>query len=173
MLWNPRESRLNGKSGEAVETNAKLDKLLLAVNEAYDTLVGRKQPFDAEAVKNLFQGGMATQTTLLKLFDRHVESMRQRIGVDRSPRSLPNHIYTQRAVAEFIKKKSELYAPELTEMFGKALNLLGVEKAFVVHGHDGMDEMTTTTLTRVTELNDGMIKTYDVDPLTYFDSASH
>ena len=62
-----------------------------------------------------------------------------------------------------------VYAPELTEMFGKALNLLGVEKAFVVHGHDGMDEMTTTTLTRVTELNDGMIKTYDVDPLTYFD----
>ena len=53
-------------------------------------------------------------------------------------------------------------------MFGKALNLLGVEKAFVVHGHDGMDEMTTTDLTRVTELNDGMIKTYDVDPMNYF-----
>lgn len=62
-----------------------------------------------------------------------------------------------------------VYAPQLTEMFGKALNLLGVEKAFVVHGHDGMDEMTTTGLTRVTELNAGMIKTYDVDPLTYFD----
>lgn len=62
-----------------------------------------------------------------------------------------------------------VYAPELTEMFGKALDLLGVEKAFVVHGHDGMDEMTTTDLTRVTELNAGMIKTYDVDPLTYFD----
>ena len=62
-----------------------------------------------------------------------------------------------------------VYAPELTEMFAKALALLGVEKAFVVHGHDGMDEMTTTDLTRVTELNDGMIKTYDVDPLTYFE----
>ncbi|WP_320040362.1 anthranilate phosphoribosyltransferase [uncultured Desulfobacter sp.] len=61
-----------------------------------------------------------------------------------------------------------VYAPELTEMFGKALDLLGVEKAFVVHGLDGMDEMTTTNLTRVTELNDGMIKTYDVDPVTYF-----
>lgn len=119
-LWNPRESRLNGKSGEAVETNAKLDKLLLAVSEAYDTLIGRKKPFDAEAVKNLFQGGMATQTTLLKLFDRHVESMRLRIGVDRSPRSLPNHIYTRRAVAEFIKKKfnvSDLAFGQLSEQF--------------------------------------------------------
>jgi site-specific recombinase XerD len=119
-LWNPRESRLNGKSGEAVETNAKLDKLLLSVNEAYNTLVGRKQPFDAETVKNLFQGGMTTQTTLLRLFDRHVESMKQRIGVDRSPRSLPNHIYTRRAVAEFIKKKfnaSDLAFGQLSEQF--------------------------------------------------------
>ena len=33
-LWNARESRLDGKSREAVETNAKLDKLLLAVNAA-------------------------------------------------------------------------------------------------------------------------------------------
>ncbi len=31
-LWNPRESRLNGKSKEAVETNARIEKLLLAVN---------------------------------------------------------------------------------------------------------------------------------------------
>ncbi|MCG8614883.1 MAG: anthranilate phosphoribosyltransferase, partial [Desulfobacterales bacterium] len=62
-----------------------------------------------------------------------------------------------------------VFAPELTEMFARALKLLGVEKAFVVHGHDGMDEMTVTDLTRVTELSDGMIKTYDVDPLNYFD----
>jgi site-specific recombinase XerD len=120
MLWNPRESRLNGKSGEAVETNAKLDKLLLAVNEAYDTLIGRKQPFDAEAVKNLFQGGMATQTTLLKVFDIHIERVKQRIGVDRSPRTLPNHIYTRRVVAEFIKKKfnaSDLAFGQLSEQF--------------------------------------------------------
>jgi anthranilate phosphoribosyltransferase len=61
-----------------------------------------------------------------------------------------------------------VFAPELTEMFARALKLLGVEKAFVVHGHDGMDEMTVTDLTRVTELSDGMIKTYDVDPLNYF-----
>ena len=33
-LWNPRESRLNGKSREAVEINAKIDKLLLDINAA-------------------------------------------------------------------------------------------------------------------------------------------
>ncbi|MCP4718499.1 MAG: anthranilate phosphoribosyltransferase [Desulfobacteraceae bacterium] len=62
-----------------------------------------------------------------------------------------------------------VYAPALTEMFARALKLLGVEKAFVVHGHDGMDEITTTDLTRISELSDNTIKSYDLDPLNYFD----
>ncbi len=62
-----------------------------------------------------------------------------------------------------------VYAPGLTEMFAQALKLLGVERAFVVHGHDGMDEITTTNLTRVSELCDNTIKSYDLDPLNYFE----
>jgi anthranilate phosphoribosyltransferase len=62
-----------------------------------------------------------------------------------------------------------VYAPGLTEMFAKALLRLGVTKAFVVHGHDGMDEITTTGLTRVSELSNGRIKSYDLDPRHYFD----
>ncbi|MCF6245871.1 MAG: anthranilate phosphoribosyltransferase [Desulfobacula sp.] len=62
-----------------------------------------------------------------------------------------------------------VYAPRLTEMFAQALKLLGVENAFVVHGHDGMDEITTTTLTRVSELSDQTIRSYDLDPLDYFE----
>ena len=38
-LWNARESRLNGKSREAVEVNTKIEKLLLAVNSAFE--IGR------------------------------------------------------------------------------------------------------------------------------------
>ena len=40
-LWNPRESRLNGKSKVAVEINAKIDKLLLAINSAFDSILER------------------------------------------------------------------------------------------------------------------------------------
>lgn len=50
-LWNPRESRLDGKSKEAVEVNAKIDKLLLAINSAYESLVERKTDFDAKGDK--------------------------------------------------------------------------------------------------------------------------
>jgi anthranilate phosphoribosyltransferase len=58
-----------------------------------------------------------------------------------------------------------VFSPELTEPFANVLRLLGSKRAFIVHGHDGMDEMTTTTTTRVSELVDGQVKTYDFDPL--------
>lgn len=62
-----------------------------------------------------------------------------------------------------------VYTQELTEMFAKALNLLGVSKAFVVHGHDGMDEITTTTLTRISALHDERIRSFDLNPLDFFE----
>ena len=40
-LWNARESRLNGKSREAVVTNGKLERLLLSVQSAYRVLYER------------------------------------------------------------------------------------------------------------------------------------
>ncbi|MEJ5349105.1 MAG: anthranilate phosphoribosyltransferase [Desulfosoma sp.] len=57
-----------------------------------------------------------------------------------------------------------VFAPELTEMFAKALQLLGTRRAFVVHGHDGLDEISACAPTRVTELQDGLVRTYDLDP---------
>lgn len=61
-----------------------------------------------------------------------------------------------------------VFAPQLTEMFARALKLLGVRRALVVHGHDGMDEITICAPTRVSELKAGTIRTYDIDPLTFF-----
>jgi len=104
-LWNPRESRLNGKSREAFETNVKIDKLLLAVNSAFDSLVERKKPFDAEAVKNLFQGSMNSQITLLVLLDNYIDGLKARIGIDCAPTTLSTYIYTHRSLGKFIKKK--------------------------------------------------------------------
>ena len=60
-----------------------------------------------------------------------------------------------------------VYAPELTEMFAHALRLLGTRRAFVVHGHDGMDELTICDATRVSELDNGVVKTYDLAPERY------
>ncbi len=61
-----------------------------------------------------------------------------------------------------------VYAPHLTEMFADTLKQLGVKRAFVVHGHDGMDEISVCAPTRVSELNDGLTRTYDFSPEPYF-----
>ena len=60
-----------------------------------------------------------------------------------------------------------VFAAELTEPFAEVLGRLGSRRAFVVHGHDGMDEITTTASTRVSELVDGRVKTYELDPLQF------
>lgn len=61
-----------------------------------------------------------------------------------------------------------VYNPRLTEMFAGVLKKLGTKKAFVVHGSDGLDEATVTGETRVTELQDGLITTYNIDPVELF-----
>jgi len=57
-----------------------------------------------------------------------------------------------------------VFAPELTEMFAQALQLLGTTSALVVHGHDGLDEITVCDQTRISQLKDGQVRTYDLDP---------
>ena len=104
-LWNPRESRLNGKSKEAVEINAKIDKLLLAVNSAFGSLVERKKPFDAESVKSLYQGSMDSQMTLLASLDNYIDGLKVRVGIDVAPTTLSTYVYTHRSLGNFIKKK--------------------------------------------------------------------
>jgi len=61
-----------------------------------------------------------------------------------------------------------VYDPKLTEMFAGVLKNLGTKRAFIVHGADGLDEATVTGETRVSELKDGVITTYNIDPLELF-----
>jgi anthranilate phosphoribosyltransferase len=57
-----------------------------------------------------------------------------------------------------------VFAADLTETMAGVLQTLGSERAFVVHGHDGLDEITLTGPSRVTQLLDGAITTYEVSP---------
>src|SRR5450759_3121281 len=57
-----------------------------------------------------------------------------------------------------------VYSAELVEKLAYALNMLGVRRALVVHGNDGLDEITITGPTRVAEVRDSMVKTYEIEP---------
>jgi anthranilate phosphoribosyltransferase len=61
-----------------------------------------------------------------------------------------------------------VYNPRLTEMFAGVLKNLGTKRAFMVYGFDGLDEATVTAETRVSELRDGVITTYNINPIDIF-----
>jgi anthranilate phosphoribosyltransferase len=54
--------------------------------------------------------------------------------------------------------------PEFTELLARALMLLGSTRAWVVHGADGIDELTTTGYTKVSECRDGAVNTFYLHP---------
>ena len=57
-----------------------------------------------------------------------------------------------------------VYSLELVEKLAEALSMLGLRRALVVHGLDGLDEITITGVTRIAEARDGAVRSYEVEP---------
>ena len=57
-----------------------------------------------------------------------------------------------------------VYDPSLTSPLAQVLGRLGVQAAFVVHGADGLDELSTTGINRVSHLRGGWVKDFSLDP---------
>jgi anthranilate phosphoribosyltransferase len=57
-----------------------------------------------------------------------------------------------------------VYSAALVEKLAEALSMLGLHRALVVHGLDGLDEITITGPTRIAEVRDGIVRTYEVTP---------
>jgi anthranilate phosphoribosyltransferase len=57
-----------------------------------------------------------------------------------------------------------VYSVDLVEKLAEVLSMLGLHRALVVHGLDGLDEITITGPTRIAEVREGSIRTYEVTP---------
>ncbi|MEE9368349.1 MAG: anthranilate phosphoribosyltransferase [Pontiella sp.] len=57
-----------------------------------------------------------------------------------------------------------VFSPDLVPVVSDACAQLEMNHQFIVHGNDGLDEFTTTTSTMVTEIKNGKIESYDVNP---------
>ena len=119
-LWNPRESRMDGKSREAVEVNGRLENLLLSIQSAYQSLLARGCPFDATDVKEQFQGSVQTRCMLIERLDMLIKEKESHVGVDIRKESMASYHSTRIHLQEFIQKKykvSDLALSQLTENF--------------------------------------------------------
>jgi anthranilate phosphoribosyltransferase len=95
---------------------------------------------------------------------KHAMPARKQLGV----RTLFNMLGPLANPAGATAQLLGVYAPALTEMFAAVLQRLGIRRAYVVHGHDGLDEISICAPTRVSELRDGAVKTYDLSADHFF-----
>ena len=119
-LWNSRESRMDGKSREAVEINGRLENLLLSIQSAYQSLIAKGQPFDATDIKELFQGSVQARCRLIERLDILIKEKESHIGIDIKEGSMSAYYSTRKRLQEFIQKKYhvlDLAFSQLTENF--------------------------------------------------------
>ena len=119
-LWNPRESRMDGKSREAMEINGRLESLLLSVQSAYQALLFKGCPFDATDVKEQFQGSVQTRCMLVERLDMLIKEKESHVGIDIKKEAIHGYHSTRIHLQKFIQKKykvSDLAFSQLTENF--------------------------------------------------------
>ena len=137
-LWNARESRLNGKSREAVVTNGKLERLLLSVQSAYRVLYERGAVFTATDIKELFQGSMQTQITFLERYDRMVKDMEQKVGIEIKATTMSSYHTVRKHLQVFIGEKyhtADIPFGQMEEDFLECLQHYSVGKLGHSQGH--------------------------------------
>ena len=119
-LWNPRESRMDGKSREAVEINGRLENLLLSVQSAYQSLLSKGCPFDATDIKEQFQGSVQTRCMLIERLDMLIKEKESHVGIDIKEGAIHGYHSARIHLQKFIQwkyKVSDLAFSQLTENF--------------------------------------------------------
>ncbi len=94
---------------------------------------------------------------------KHAAPVRREIGI----RTIFNILGPLTNPAGAKRQLIGVYDPALTDIMAQVLANLGSVHAFVVRGEDGLDEITLTTETKVTELKDGLIRSYHIKPEDY------
>jgi anthranilate phosphoribosyltransferase len=91
---------------------------------------------------------------------RHVAPVRKELGL----RTLFNLLGPLANPAGARRQLLGVYAPQLVPVLARTLAELGCDRAFVVHGHGGLDEISTAGPTAVCEVRDGVVRQFELTP---------
>ncbi len=135
-----------------------------ATSGSFDTLgaLGVTVDLGAEAVASCVE-----QTGVGFVFARRFHPAMRHVGPVRAELGVPTVFNVLGPLANPARVRHHLIGvsdPRLAETVAEVLRRRGSVRAWVVHGGDGLDELTTTTTSTVTELRDGEISSFELDP---------
>lgn len=116
--WNITAGKAKGK--DAAKLNALLEDIKASLNNIYHEQQRRDNYVTAEKVKNEFLGHSENHETILSLFKKHNDDVKQLVGISKTIATYRKYEVTRRHLSEFIQSKynvSDISIKEITPMF--------------------------------------------------------
>lgn len=118
--WNAIAEKAIGRSAEILQINRLLDEIRVSLHTIYHDMQRRDNYVTAEKVKNEFLGHTENHDTILNLFQKHNDDVKQLVGISKTPATYQKYEVTRRHLSEFIQRKynvSDISIKEITPMF--------------------------------------------------------
>ena len=119
-IWDGKMGKATGRTSEASRINRMLDDINASLNTIYHEMQRRDNYVTAEKVKNEFLGHSESHETILTLFQKHNDDVKQLVGISKTIATYRKYEVTRRHLAEFIQSKynvSDISIKEITPMF--------------------------------------------------------
>ena len=119
-IWDGKMGKATGRTSEASRINRMLDDINASLNTIYHEMQRRDNYVTAEKVKNEFLGHSESHETILTLFQKHNDDVKQLVGISKTIATYRKYEVTRRHLAEFIQSKynvSDISIKEISPMF--------------------------------------------------------